>query len=663
MLSCAVFTVDKNMGFNLRLTTVVNMLYCLHTWSTAHMIPAITKPTTKVKYLNNRDILKQIHLSKNTYCSFADSVLDHQFDIILPMLSKINVRTIAEARRNRADRIKRETGVEVNPKKINHADLVFRITCWEHIPMAPKKIPKSQLKKQKIEEIFEFGDSADDPVPSVEAVAVLDTTHVRVNFPPFYHYRLDPERQPYVVGKSHWKGDVKNGEFSKEHGSMTRTLATMFIKLCERYATRSNWRGYCVDDATEALTQAGWKNIDTISEQDVILSYDGTTLAWSRILSIFRDQYQGLMHRLTSRGMDALITPGHKLVTARGLVPVELLLESDRVILMGEAVPAPKQATHADALVELAGWIVTEGCYDRQGTQVRKIDIYQNPGAKADRIRACLRDLDIKFSEALRDQRCITFGIGRADSQWLAELLPDKNLTMQFVLTLTASQRDLLITTMVSGDGWTRSGGHRSWAQKSSQRMDMFLALCTMAGVKTNTHWITDHPSFGKTSDFFTANLFSTRGRTTSGACVNMHGGKRNGRQHIGQGKITHPNQPTVEYQGLVWCPETEHGCFVARRAGKVYLTGNTYNEEMRGQALLQLSQIGLQFDESKSQNPFAYYTAAITNSFTRILNIEKKNQNIRDNILELNGLDPSWTRQNSGQSGTSGPVVISHDE
>jgi len=77
---------------------------------------------------------------------------------------------------------------------------------------------------------------------------------------------------------------------------------------------------------------------------------------------------------------------------------------------------------------------------------------------------------------------------------------------------------------------------------------------------------------------------------------------------------------------------------------------GYTYNEEMRGQALLQLSQIGLQFDESKSQNPFAYYTAAITNSFTRILNIEKKNQNIRDDILEMNGLNPSWTRQYANQ-------------
>ena len=68
----------------------------------------------------------------------------------------------------------------------------------------------------------------------------------------------------------------------------------------------------------------------------------------------------------------------------------------------------------------------------------------------------------------------------------------------------------------------------------------------------------------------------------------------------------------------------------------------------MRGQAILQLSQIGLQFDESKSENPFAYYTAAVTNSFTRVLNLEKKNQNIRDDLLESVGLTPSMTRQNS---------------
>ena len=296
----------------------------------------MTLTAPRVNYLNNRDILKQIHLSKNTYCSYLDPDRDHQYDIILTSADRINQRTVAEARRNRAARLTKETGEEVNEKKIPHTDLVFRVTEWSHIPMAAKKQPKVVAKKRKFEDILDFDDFADDTADIVAIdEPVLDPVHVRLNFPPFWHYRLDADKNPYVVGKSHWRGDLETGEYSRDHGNMTRRLAEMFIKLCERYATRSNWRGY-------------------------------------------------------------------------------------------------------------------------------------------------------------------------------------------------------------------------------------------------------------------------------------------------------------------------------------------TYNEEMRGQALLQLSQIGLQFDESKSQNPFAYYTAAITNSFTRILNIEKKNQNIRDDILEINGLNPSWTRQNSGSksmAAMSGPVVSSLDD
>jgi hypothetical protein len=91
---------------------------------------SLPRTPAKTNYLNNRDILKEIHLSKNTYCTYLDPIQDHQYDIILPTVAKINQRTIAEARRNRADRLKRE-GTIVDPKKIPNTDLVFRITCWD----------------------------------------------------------------------------------------------------------------------------------------------------------------------------------------------------------------------------------------------------------------------------------------------------------------------------------------------------------------------------------------------------------------------------------------------------------------------------------------------------------------------------------------------------
>jgi hypothetical protein len=528
-----------------------------------------------------------------------------------------------------------------------------------------KKNTKKCNKKKKIEDLFDFDLTDDFILDSIvpEPIDPGETKYIRLPFPPFYHYRLDENKQPYLVGKSHWKGDLEKGEFCKDHGTVTRTLATMYIKLCERYATRSNWRGYCVDTATEALTQRGWLGIDQITESDVILSYNQGDLTWSSIKSIYRGEFDGLMHKLSSRSIDSLITPNHKLVTERGLVPVEYILEKDRIVVMGNPEAGSTEKHYSDSFVELAGWIVTEGCYDvnRENGKIRSIAIYQNAGSKADRIRNCLINLDYKFSESFRSKNNIAFNILREDSKKLIEIFPTKNLTMDFILKLTKHQRELLIETMIDGDGWRRANGNRSYVQKDLNHVNLFQALCAVAGHKTNAHYIDNHISYGKLTNYYSINLFSNRGNVTNGSCIDFNGGKRNGRKCVGQGKASHPNVPTVYYKGMVWCPETEYGSFIARRNGKVYLTGNTYNEEMRGAALVQLTQIGLRFDESKSQNPFAYYTAAITNSFTHVLNSEKKNQNIRDDLLEHHGLTPSWTRQNSGkkEAHASGPVRI----
>lgn len=99
------------------------------------------------------------------------------------------------------------------------------------------------------------------------------------------------------------------------------------------------------------------------------------------------------------------------------------------------------------------------------------------------------------------------------------------------------------------------------------------------------------------------------------------------------------------------------HGNFTNKLAGMFVLLVNRYSQranwrgysyvdEMKGQALLQLSSMGLQFNEHKSANPFAYYTAALTNAFTRVFNTEKNHQNIRDDLLESQGQTASFSRQ-----------------
>ena len=254
-----------------------------------------TKQPKKVNYLNNRDILKEIHRSKNTYCSYLNRETDHQYDIILPSVDKINQRTVAEARRNRADRIKKETGEILDPKKdIANTDLVFRITCWDHIPKVPKKLTKAQQKKKsKLEELLEMDDvdENDDGLQELIEDVKQDLNYIKLPFPPFYHYRIDENKEPYLVGKSHWKGTIESGEFSKDHGMMTNKLAHMFIKLCERYATRSNWRGYTYNEemrgqALLQLSQIGLQFDESKSQNPFAYYTAAITNSFTRVLNI-----------------------------------------------------------------------------------------------------------------------------------------------------------------------------------------------------------------------------------------------------------------------------------------------------------------------------------------------------------------------------------------
>lgn len=166
--------------------------------------------------------------------------------------------TIQLAKEARAARLTAESPLKekISPESIQTTDLVFRIMTWDHIPIAPKQ-PRKTVKKKSAREIFEFDDeSSDDIFADLEDVIatpeVDDMVHVRVNFPPFQHFKFDSAGSLVCVGKSHWIGDLETGEFSKDHGQITKKLAKMYLMLCEKYALRFNWRGYTYVDEMKA---------------------------------------------------------------------------------------------------------------------------------------------------------------------------------------------------------------------------------------------------------------------------------------------------------------------------------------------------------------------------------------------------------------------------
>ena len=213
-----------------------------------------------VNYLNNKDILKEIHSSKTSFCSFTKQEY-HQYDLIIdtplnPLeksLEQISKpKNIKAAREVRAARILAQTGEEVKLKDIPVTDLVFRVMTWDHIPVSPKQ-PRKVVKKKTAKDILDFDDTEEENLfADLEDVTpkdeVDDMVHVKINFPPFQHYKLDDTGSAVCVGKSHWKGGVKTGDFSKDHGRITDKLGRMYIMLCEKYAMKFNWRGYTYND-------------------------------------------------------------------------------------------------------------------------------------------------------------------------------------------------------------------------------------------------------------------------------------------------------------------------------------------------------------------------------------------------------------------------------
>lgn len=437
---------------------------------------------------------------------------------------------------------------------------------------------------------------------------------------------------------------------SKKKGIMSDQLARMLQMLCARYAKKGNFVGYCVDDKTQALTQRGWLSYDEITTNDIILSYDVSDkqLKWSEVYDIYRDEYHGKMHKLTTEGLDALVTPNHKFVSNhRGIIPVEDIICKEHIVLMGRPVEDPA-ITLTDSQVEVIGWAVTEGCYSIKSVKKHSIDIYQKQGYKSDRIRSCLIDASVHFKEYLTKGDHIVFKCsGPFITKVHSSLAPKKVLSHELILSLTQSQRMLLMQTMIAGDGWVRPSGGLSYVQKNLDHINSFLMLCTIAGQTTSfscqPYAYPTPPSqvnpLGGKSECYNVNIYQQPKLTCKAESINFYGGK----QSAGGRRNQKPNVPTQEYNGIVWCPQTDYGTFVCRRGKYIYVTGNTYNEDMQGYAMMMLVRTWNSFNPEKSNNPFAFFTQCIKHSFIQYLNQEKRQRNIRDLLLVDQGMTPSF--------------------
>ena len=240
----------------------------------------------KQKYLNNKDMLKEIHKSKLSYCSVVDDDYT-RFDVIIEDIADIkNPEFIQLAKENRAHQLSgiayetayyewynetarkasqkpKQVNYKVDPEDIDEKSLIFRLMTFDHVPLEPGR--KSKPK------------------------TVADH-HAKCNFPPFQHY-ANVNGEMREVLRSHWEGGLDNGKFNVQHGTITNNLAKMYIKLCERYSMRSNWRGYTYVDEMRShallqLSQIGLQFNELKSQNPFAYYTAAVTNSFTRVLNL-----------------------------------------------------------------------------------------------------------------------------------------------------------------------------------------------------------------------------------------------------------------------------------------------------------------------------------------------------------------------------------------
>jgi hypothetical protein len=235
----------------------------------------------RVKYLNNKDLLKQIHLSKMSFCWIKSPQYDYP-NIIIADDGEITDQVILDAKTQKAGKMKdfaykqavegyegpankkpRQKDFLVDLEDIADEEVVVRRMTYEHIPLEPgrKKNPRNEAE-----------------------------TKAKVNYPPFKHYGLINGTWEEVA-RSHWKGGPKSGKFCVDHGSITNELGKMYLKLVDRYSQRSNWRGYTYVDemrgqALLQLAMIGLQFNEAKSDNPFAYYTAAITNSFTRVLNI-----------------------------------------------------------------------------------------------------------------------------------------------------------------------------------------------------------------------------------------------------------------------------------------------------------------------------------------------------------------------------------------
>lgn len=342
----------------------------------------------------------------------------------------------------------------------------------------------------------------------------------------------------------------------------------------------------CVDDKTEALTIDGWKKYNEINVGTLILTKNPITgiLEWQPIekVNIYPD-YDGDLYSIEGKTFSALTNGKHRWLCNHNTKPnskVEFVtteeLYNSKVVMpihrTGEYL-GNKNKILSDDMVFILGIILTDGhiryYQDKSKPRYGKpwyVVITQSKEKNISIIQNVVDKIGYNYNYKVSGKKHV-WKFNKDFADYLHNIIPNKELNMGLLNSLTKKQIKLLLDGMILGDGCKK--GTRI-ITSSIEQANLIQILIVMAGYYSNI-LINDNRGVHfsnkvKSSKIVTKNVSYL---VTIGKNKHFHHISTRGTNHIK--KISNQNK-------LIWCPTVNNGTWVCRRNGKTYITGNSTN-------------------------------------------------------------------------------------
>lgn len=352
------------------------------------------------------------------------------------------------------------------------------------------------------------------------------------------------------------KKGIKVFENSKKIGDATRQVVN------------------CVDFDTEILTMSGWKHYNEVCVNDKILSYNMSTECITTDTINAIHIYEGTFDtmRFNHSSFDAVSTLDHRWVCQESNAKAKFDT-TNHISSVKWPTPILRMADNnlsennkiLDNQLKVIGWTLTDGYYN--GKQA--IILYQSESSN--RKKAIYNDmiktlvsLNLQFTIRNRTEFYHEIYINACDfTNWIRSTFKERTLTFDFVSTLSQRQAKIVVNAMLDGDGTFNKGNYR-FICSTEEKNDAFQYLCCVAGIATNSKKLLPDGKkhFG--------NVTNINGYVETKKPYYVISLLNRKRVHL------YPKHKTHTKTNGVWCVTTDNESWIARRNGKVFITGNS---------------------------------------------------------------------------------------